>query len=110
LILKIQNIYQNYYNPKDGSVVNFDSTKCQTTTYYGHLEPVLTGISQETKQNNFVEEQVFLLEDFLFGLKSSRWFRSFFYQVVDPNFKFHRFGEQVLGYDHKFDSNYICDS
>jgi hypothetical protein len=39
-------------------------------------EPVLTGISQETKQNNFVEEQYFT-EDFLFGLKSSRWFRSF---------------------------------
>jgi hypothetical protein len=55
----------DYYNPKDGSVVNFDSTKCRTTTYYGHLGPVLTGISQETKQNNFVEEQEFLLEDFL---------------------------------------------
>jgi hypothetical protein len=47
LILIIQGYYQiDYYNPKDGSVVNFDSTKCQTTAYFGHLEPVLTGISQ----------------------------------------------------------------
>jgi hypothetical protein len=31
LILIIQKIFTNidYYNPKDGSVVNFDSTKCQ---------------------------------------------------------------------------------
>jgi hypothetical protein len=60
-----------------------------------HLGLVLTGISQEKKENKFVEEQEFLLEGFLcLDWKSSRWNRSF-YQVVDPNFKFHRYGEQV---------------
>jgi hypothetical protein len=39
--------------------------------------------------------------------KSSRWNRSFFYQVVDPNFKFPQVWRTSLGYDHKFDSNYI---
>jgi hypothetical protein len=52
LILIIQkDIYKwDYYNPKDGSVVNFDSTKCQTTTYFGHLGPVLTITGDKTKQ------------------------------------------------------------
>jgi hypothetical protein len=75
-------------------------------TYFGHLEPVLTGISQETKQNNFVEEQVFLLEDFLlFGLEI-KWVQILFLQVVNPNLN-PQVWRTSLGYDHKFDSNYI---
>jgi hypothetical protein len=36
---------------------------------YGHLGLVLIGISQEIKENKFVEEQEFLLEGFLCGLE-----------------------------------------
>jgi hypothetical protein len=67
--------------------------------YYGHLEPVLTGISQETKQN-FVEELVFFGRLLCLDWKSSRWTRSFFYQVVNPNFKFPQVWRTSLGYDH----------
>jgi hypothetical protein len=99
----------DYYNPKDGSVVNFDSTKMPNNNI---LWSPRAGFNWDITGNQ--TKQLRGGTGIFTGRLPFVWIGNqvggsdpFFYQVVDPNFKFPQVWRTSLGYDHKFDNNYI---
>jgi hypothetical protein len=108
MILIIQKDIANidYYNPKDGSVVNFRFYK-NATAYWSPRAGFNWDITGD-KTKQLRGGTGILLEDFFVWIGNQVGFRSFFFQVVRPDFKFPQVWRTSLGYDHKFDSNLYC--
>ncbi|MFV5684300.1 TonB-dependent receptor [Flavobacterium sp. GB2R13] len=99
----------NYYNPKDGSTVNFDSTKLPGNAL---LWSPRVGFNWDVNGNKVTQLRggtgVFT------GKLPFVWIGNqvggtdpFFYEVVNNNFKFPQVWRTSLGIDHKFENNYI---
>ncbi|TRX43008.1 TonB-dependent receptor [Flavobacterium restrictum] len=99
----------NYYNPKDGSKVNFDSTKLPGNAL---LWSPRVGLNWDT--NGDKTTQLRGGTGIFTGRLPFVWIGNqvsgidpFFYEVVDKNFKFPQVWRTSLGIDHKFKNNYI---
>ncbi|KIA84030.1 carboxypeptidase regulatory-like domain-containing protein [Flavobacterium sp. AED] len=99
----------NYYNPKDGSTVNFDSTKLPGNAL---LWSPRVGFNWDVNGNKVTQLRggtgIFT------GKLPFVWIGNqvggtdpFFYEVVNNNFKFPQVWRTSLGIDHKFENNYI---
>lgn len=99
----------NYYNPKDGSTVNFDSTKLPGNAL---LWSPRVGFNWDINGNKVTQLRggtgIFT------GKLPFVWIGNqvggtdpFFYEVVNNNFKFPQVWRTSLGIDHKFENNYI---
>ena len=99
----------NYYNPKDGSAVNFDSTKLPGNAL---LWSPRVGFNWDVNGNKVTQLRggtgIFT------GKLPFVWIGNqvggtdpFFYEVVNDNFKFPQVWRTSLGIDHKFKNNYI---
>ncbi len=99
----------NYYDPKDGSVVNFDSTKLPENDL---LWSPRVGFNWDVNGKKIT--QVRGGSGIFTGKLPFVWIGNqvggtdpFFYQVVDNDFKFPQVWRTSLGLDHKFESDYI---
>nr|WP_314897566.1 carboxypeptidase regulatory-like domain-containing protein [uncultured Flavobacterium sp.] len=99
----------NYYNPKDGSTVNFDSTKLPGNAL---LWSPRVGFNWDVNGNKVTQLRggtgIFT------GKLPFVWIGNqvggtdpFFYEVVNNDFKFPQVWRTSLGIDHKFENNYI---
>lgn len=99
----------NYYNPTDGSVVHFDSTKLPGNAL---LWSPRVGFNWDVNGNKVTQLRggtgIFT------GKLPFVWIGNqvggtdpFFYEVVNNNFKFPQVWRTSLGIDHKFENNYI---
>lgn len=99
----------DYFDPKDGSVVNFDSTKLPGNAL---LWSPRVGFNWDV--NGDKTTQLRGGSGIFTGRLPFVWIGNqvsgidpFFYQVVDSDFKFPQVWRTSLGIDHKFESNYI---
>jgi hypothetical protein len=99
----------NYYNPQDGSVVHFDSTKLPGNSL---LWSPRVGFNWDVNGNKVT--QVRGGSGIFTGKLPFVWVGNqvggtdpFFYEVVNNDFKFPQVWRTSLGIDHKFESNYI---
>lgn len=99
----------NYYNPKDGSTVNFDSTKLPGNAL---LWSPRAGFNWDINGNKV--SQLRGGTGIFTGKLPFVWVGNqvggtdpFFYEVVNNNFKFPQVWRTSLGIDHKFNNNYI---
>jgi hypothetical protein len=99
----------NYFNPKDGSVVNFDSTKLPGNSL---LWSPRVGFNWDVKGNKVTQLRggtgIFTGRlPFVWIGNQVSGIDPFFYQVVDRDFKFPQVWRTSLGIDHKFENDYI---
>ena len=99
----------DYYNPADGSVKNFDSTKLPNNNL---LWSPRVGFNWDV--NGDKKQQLRGGTGIFTGKLPFVWIGNqvggidpFFYQVVDEDFKFPQVWRTSLGYDHKFENDYI---
>lgn len=99
----------DYYNPADGSVKNFDSTKLPNNNL---LWSPRVGFNWDI--NGDKKQQLRGGTGIFTGKLPFVWIGNqvggidpFFYQVVDEDFKFPQVWRTSLGFDHKFENNYI---
>ena len=99
----------DYYNPADGSVKNFDSTKLPNNNL---LWSPRVGFNWDI--NGDKKQQLRGGTGIFTGKLPFVWIGNqvggidpFFYQVVDEDFKFPQVWRTSLGYDHKFENDYI---
>jgi len=99
----------NYFDPKDGSVVNFDSTKLPGNSL---LWSPRIGFNWDVKGNKVTQLRggsgIFTGRlPFVWIGNQVSGIDPFFYQVVDRDFKFPQVWRTSLGIDHKFENDYI---
>jgi hypothetical protein len=99
----------NYYDPKNGNTVNFDSTKLPGNAI---LWSPRVGFNWDVK--GLKTTQIRGGSGIFTGRLPFVWIGNqvsgidpFFYQVVDRDFKFPQVWRTSLGLDHKFENNYI---
>ncbi|SEG29206.1 TonB-dependent receptor [Flavobacterium urumqiense] len=99
----------NYYNPKDGSVVNFDSTKLPGNAL---LWSPRVGFNWDVNGNKVTQLRggsgIFTGKlPFVWVGNQVGGTDPFFYEMVNNDFKFPQVWRTSLGIDHKFENNYI---
>ncbi|MFE3870664.1 carboxypeptidase regulatory-like domain-containing protein [Flavobacterium sp. ZS1P70] len=99
----------NYYNPKDGSVVNFDSTKLPGNAL---LWSPRVGFNWDVNGNKVTQLRggsgIFTGKlPFVWVGNQVGGTDPFFYEVVNKDFKFPQVWRTSLGIDHKLENNYI---
>lgn len=99
----------NYYNPKDGSTVNFDSTKLPGN---GLLWSPRAGFNWDVNGNKVTQLRggtgIFTGKlPFVWIGNQVGGVDPFFYEVVNNDFKFPQVWRTSLGIDHKFENDYI---
>lgn len=99
----------NYYNPKDGSTVNFDSTKLPGN---GLLWSPRAGFNWDVNGNKVTQLRggtgIFTGKlPFVWIGNQVGGVDPFFYEVVNNGFKFPQVWRTSLGIDHKFENDYI---
>ncbi|WP_338408336.1 TonB-dependent receptor [uncultured Flavobacterium sp.] len=100
----------DYYNPKDGSVVHFDSTKLPGNSL---LWSPRVGFNWDVNGENTTQLRggtgIFTGKlPFVWIGNQVSGVDPFFYQVVNKDFKFPQVFRTSLGLDHRFKNNYIA--